>query len=60
MDTISETDNSIAAGIKVVGITAGGHWTDRSSQSLIDAGAFCVASSFKDVIKILKEAVGGL
>ena len=54
-DSIIGVQSSIAAGIKVVGITAGGHWTDRSSQSLIDAGAFCVASSFKDVIKILKN-----
>ena len=31
----------VAAGVKVIGLTAGGHWyTDRSTKELLDAGAF--------------------
>lgn len=38
----------VAAKVKVLGITAGGHWYEnRSTQELLDAGAYKVASNYK-------------
>ena len=46
----------IAAGINVIGITAGSHWTqNRSDKHLIDSGAIHVISNFKYLDKILKD-----
>ena len=46
-DSLVGVKSGIAAGIKVVGITAGRHWhEDRSSQELIKAGASFVISSY--------------
>jgi len=46
----------IAAGINVIGITAGSHWTqNRSDKQLIDSGAIHVISNFKYLDKILKD-----
>ena len=50
------TTECVLADIKVVGLTAGGHWfEERSSQSLIDAGAYTVVKTYDDLIKILQE-----
>lgn len=49
--------SGIAAGIKVIGLTAGKHWhEDRSSQELIDAGALYVINSYDQ----LKEKMSNL
>ena len=38
----------VAAGLKVIGLIAGGHWNeDRSEEELIDSGAFTVVKEFK-------------
>lgn len=37
-----------ASGVKVVGVTAGGHWyKNRSTQELLDAGAFVLIDNYK-------------
>jgi beta-phosphoglucomutase-like phosphatase (HAD superfamily) len=44
----------VAAGIKVIGLTAGGHWhEDRSEEELINSGAFTVIKEFKYLDSIL-------
>ena len=47
----------VAAGIKVIGLTAGKHWhQDRSDQELIDAGALYVINNYDQ----LKEKMSNL
>ena len=44
--------SGVAAGIKVIGLTAGEHWHEgRSTEELIDAKAFCVVDSYDDLMK---------
>ena len=44
----------VAAGIKVIGLIAGGHWHEnRSEEELIDSGAFTVIKEFKYLDSIL-------
>ena len=44
----------VAAGIKVIGLIAGGHWhEDRSEEELINSGAFKVVKEFKFLDRIL-------
>ena len=44
----------VAAGLKVIGLIAGGHWNeDRSKEELIDSGAFTVVKEFKYLDSIL-------
>ena len=44
----------VAAGIKVIGLIAGGHWhEDRSEEELINSGAFTVIKEFKYLDSIL-------
>ena len=44
----------VAAGLKVIGLIAGGHWNeDRSEEELIDSGAFTVVKEFKYLDSIL-------
>ena len=46
----------VAAGVKVIGLTAGGHWYEnRDTKKLFDAGAFIVTNDYKKIIKIIKE-----
>ena len=41
-----------AAGVKVVGLTAGGHWhTERPTKELLDAGAYIVVSSYESLVE---------
>mgnify|MGYP003322422827 CR=1 FL=1 len=43
----------VSAGIKVIGLTAGGHWHEnRDETELLDAGAFAVTSDYKKVIEL--------
>jgi len=44
--------SGVAAGIKVIGLTAGEHWHEgRSTEELIDAKAFCVVDSYDDLME---------
>jgi len=54
-DSIIGVRAGVEANIKVIGITSGKHWLGRSSQSLQIAGAYAVANSFQEVLKMIKE-----
>ena len=46
----------VAAGIKVIGLTAGGHWfKGRSTQELFDAGAYDVVNNYKEMLILLNK-----
>ena len=46
----------IAAGVKVIGLTAGKHWhKDRSDQELLDAGAYDVVENYKDMLLLINK-----
>ena len=46
----------VAAGIKVIGLTAGGHWyKDRSTKELLDAGAFKLTDSYETLLTEIKK-----
>ena len=46
----------VSAGIKVIGLTAGGHWHEnRDETELLDAGAFAVTSDYKKVIELIES-----
>ena len=46
----------VSAGIKVIGLTAGGHWHEnRDETELLDAGAFAVTSDYKKVIELIEN-----
>ncbi len=48
--------SGVSAGIKVIGLTAGGHWyNDRSKQELYDAGAYEVVNSYKDMLLLINK-----
>ena len=43
----------VAAGVKVIGLTAGGHWyTDRTTEELLDAGAVVLANSYNTLLML--------
>ena len=51
-DSAVGIQSGVAAGIKVIGFTAGEHWFQgRSAQELIDAGAFCLINNYIDLMK---------
>ena len=54
-DSIIGVRAGVEANIKVIGITSGEHWHGRSAQSLQEAGAYAVANSFEEVLKMIKE-----
>ena len=44
------------ANIKVIGLTAGGHWhTDRDEKELINAGAIATANNFNKIEEIIES-----
>lgn len=52
-DSAVGVQSGVAAGIKVIGFTAGEHWfQNRSTQELIEAGALCISN---DYINLMKE-----
>jgi len=45
-----------AAGVKVIGLTAGGHWHEkRDEKELLEAGAFIVANDYKKILKKIES-----
>ena len=45
-----------AAGVKVIGLTAGRHWHEkRDEKELLEAGAFIVANDYKKILKIIES-----
>ena len=48
--------SGVAAGVKVIGITAGGHWyKSRSKQELFDAGAYEVVNDYQDMLLLINK-----
>ena len=46
----------VRAGVKVIGITAGGHWHEnRDDKELLDAGAFAVTNDYKKIFKLIES-----
>ncbi len=46
----------VSAGIKVIGLTAGGHWHEqRNEKELFDAGAFTVTNDYNKIIEIINN-----
>ena len=46
----------IAADVKVIGLTAGGHWHEkRDEKELLEAGAFAVTNDYKKVFKLIES-----
>ena len=46
----------VSAGIKVIGLTAGGHWHEsRDETELLDAGAFAVKSDYNKVKELIES-----
>ena len=44
------------ANVKVIGLTAGGHWhTDRDEKELINAGAFVTANNYNKIQEIIES-----
>jgi len=55
-DSVIGIQAGVAAGIKVIGLTAGGHWYEgRSNQELYDAGAYEVVKNFEDMLLLLNK-----
>ena len=45
----------VAAGVKVIGLTAGGHWHEkRDEKELLEAGAFAVTNDYKKINELIK------
>ena len=46
----------VAAGVKVIGLTAGGHWhEERDQKELLEAGAFAVTNDYKKIIELIES-----
>ena len=46
----------VAADVKVIGLTAGGHWHDkRDEKELLEAGAFAVTNDYKKIFKLIES-----
>ncbi len=46
----------VRAGVKVIGITAGGHWyKNRDDKELLDAGAFAVTNDYIKIFELIES-----
>ena len=54
-DSITGVRAAVDANIKVIGVVSGKHWFGRSSKSLQEAGAYTVANSFEEVLKLIER-----
>ena len=46
----------VAANVKVIGLTAGGHWHEkRDEKELLEAGAFAVTNDYQKVFKLIES-----
>ena len=46
----------VAANVKVIGLTAGGHWHEkRDEKELLEAGAFAVTNDYKKVFQLIES-----
>ncbi len=55
-DSVTGIQAGVAAGIKVIGLTAGGHWYEgRSNKELFDAGAYDVVKNYQDMLLLINK-----
>ena len=55
-DSVTGIQAGVAAGIKVIGLTAGGHWYEgRSNKELFDAGAYDVVKNYQDMLLLINR-----
>ena len=55
-DSVVGVNAGVSAGIKVIGLTAGGHWYEnRDEKELLDAGAFVVTDDYKQITEIIES-----
>ncbi len=55
-DSVVGVKAGVSAGVKVIGLTAGGHWHEnRDDKELLDAGAFTVTNNYKKILEIIKR-----
>ena len=55
-DSVVGVKAGVSAGVKVIGLTAGGHWHEsRDEQELLDAGAFTVTNDYIKVQEIIES-----
>tara|TARA_Y100000996_G_C22254879_1_gene533394 strand:+ start:6 stop:584 length:579 start_codon:yes stop_codon:yes gene_type:complete len=55
-DSVVGVQAGVSAGVKVIGLTAGGHWYEgRDEKELLDAGAFTVTNEYIKVQKIIES-----
>ena len=46
----------VAADVKVIGLTAGGHWHEkREEKELLEAGAFAVTNDYKKIFELIES-----
>ena len=55
-DSATGIQAGVAAGLKVVGLTAGGHWYEgRSDKELFDSGAYDVVKNYEDMLLLINR-----
>tara|TARA_B110000116_G_scaffold269728_1_gene286271 strand:+ start:922 stop:1581 length:660 start_codon:yes stop_codon:yes gene_type:complete len=55
-DSVVGVQSGVAAGVKVIGFTAGEHWyQDRSKQELIDAETTCLIDNYDDLMEMINN-----
>ena len=55
-DSATGIQAGVAAGLKVVGLTAGGHWYEgRSDKELYDSGAYDVVKNYEDMLLLINR-----
>ena len=55
-DSVTGTTAGVAADMRVIGLTAGGHWyKGRNKKILKDAGAFAVVNNYVDLLYIIRK-----
>ena len=54
-DSVVGVTAGVSAGVKVIGLTAGGHWHEnRDTKEMFDAGAYAVTNDYKKILEIIK------
>ena len=54
-DSVVGVMAGVAADVKVIGLTAGGHWHEkRDEKELLEAGAFAVTNDYKKITELIK------
>ena len=56
-DSVVGVKAGVSAGVKVIGLTAGGHWHEnRDEKELLDAGAFAITNDYKKIPEIIERS----